>query len=386
MTNPVRVGVCPDFREEGWPSMNRVADALVEHLERDHSGAIAASLVAPPFKRRATRVSSGQIAMNFDRGVNRLWDYPRSVGDLQSAYDVFHVVDHSYSQLVQRLPPSRTVVTCHDLDTFRSLLEPEKEQRSVLFKTMTRHILNGFRRAACVTCDTAAVRDELVGHGVIAHDRIVVVPIGVGDAFSPAADSDADAETSRLVGASSGATQILHVGSTVPRKRIDVLLRIFAGVLHAVPDAHLVRIGGAFTPEQQRLAEELGVARRISVLPTLDDRRLAAAYRRAALVLLPSAREGFGLPVLEAMRCGTPVVASDIPVLREVGGGAAEHCPVDDVDAWVSQSVRLLHERATDPDRWNERRARGRAWASRFSWAAFGDAMTAIYLKLACAA
>lgn len=118
MTARVRVGVCPDFREEGWPSMNRVADALVEHLERDHSDAITASLVAPPFKRRATRMSNGQAARNFDRGVNRLWDYPRAVGDLHSKYDVFHVVDHSYSQLVQHLPPSRTVVTCHDLDTF----------------------------------------------------------------------------------------------------------------------------------------------------------------------------------------------------------------------------------------------------------------------------
>jgi glycosyltransferase involved in cell wall biosynthesis len=386
MTARVRVGVCPDFREEGWPSMNRVADALVEHLERDHADAIAASLVAPPFKRRATRVSNGQAAVNFDRGMNRLWDYPRAVGDLHAKYDVFHVVDHSYSQLVQRLPPSRTVVTCHDLDTFRSLLDPETEQRSVLFKAMTRHILNGFRRAGCVTCDTAAVRDELVGHGLVAENRIVVVPIGVGKAFSEAADRDADTEMPTLTGAPAGAIEVLHVGSTVPRKRIDVLLRIFAGVRRAMPRAHLVRVGGAFTPEQERLAAELGVAPHISVLPALDDRRLAAAYRRAALVLLPSAREGFGLPVLEAMRCGTPVIASDIPVLREVGGGVAEHCPLDDLDAWVNQSVRLLEERKTALDQWNERRARGTAWASRFSWDAFGDAMAAIYTRLACPA
>ena len=71
----------------------------------------------------------------------------------------------------------------------------------------------------------------------------------------------------------------------------------------------------------------------MTVLPFVDRRVLAAVYRRVALLLQTSDREGFGLPVAEAMTCGTPVVASDLPALREVGGPAATYCPVGDVDA-----------------------------------------------------
>src|SRR5262245_26324032 len=197
---PVRVAVCSDFREEGWPSMDRVADRLLASLARDHQEAVAATPVCPPYRRRVSRLLAGQTLANVDRGLNRLVDYPRHVRALKSSYDVFHVVDHSYSQLVHRLPPERTVVTCHDLDTFRSVLKPKEDPRSSLFQAMTRHILSGLQRAHRVTCDTAVVRDELVGRGLAAPERVVVAPVGVGEEFTPAADPDADLDAARLIG------------------------------------------------------------------------------------------------------------------------------------------------------------------------------------------
>ena len=112
---------------------------------------------------------------------------------------------------------------------------------------------------------------------------------------------------------------MLHVGSTIARKRIDTLLRVFAGIRRARPDARLVRVGGPFTAEQRALVRELQLEDAIVVLPFLDRSTLAAVYRQSAVLLLPSEREGFGLPVLEALACGTPVIASDIEALREVG-------------------------------------------------------------------
>ena len=231
---------------------------------------------------------------------------------------MFHIIDHSYSQLAHRLPAGRTIVTCHDLDTFRSLLHPAEEPRSRPYNLMMRHVLAGLRRAAPITCDTATVRAELIEHRLAEPGHVIVAPVAVGPEFSHRPDPEADRAAARLVGAPLEAPVLLHVGSTIPRKRIDVLLRTFAELCAERPQLRLVRVGGPFTGAQAELARQLGVAERIVTPSFLDDRTLAAIYRRATLVLLPSDREGFGLPLVEAMAAGTPVVASD---LATQGGG-----------------------------------------------------------------
>jgi glycosyltransferase involved in cell wall biosynthesis len=382
----LRVAVCADYPEEGWPSMDRVATMLLAQLRRDYAGEIRATAVCPPFKRRAKRLRAGRpggAASMADRLINRLWDYPRHVARLRADHEVFHVVDHSYSQLVHQLPGERTVVTCHDLDTFRSILCPREDRHSGPFRVMTRRILAGFRRAARITCDTAAIRDEIVSFGLVAPDRLVVAPVGVGASFASESDPVADRTAARLTGTREGTTEILHVGSTIPRKRIDVVLRVLAEVGHGMASLQLVRVGGPFTAGQQRLARDLGVDGRISVLDRVDEPTLAALYRRAALVLLPSDREGFGLPLAEALACGTPVLASDIAVLREVGGDAAEYCAPGDVAAWCVGVTALLEERRDRPNDWAARRAIGIARARQFTWEGFARQLTQIYAELA---
>ena len=119
------------------------------------------------------------------------------------------------------------------------------------------------------------------------------------------------------------------------------------------------------------MIQDLGLTGRVSVIGFVDERTLAALYRRAALVLLPSEREGFGLPLLEAMACGTPVVASDLPVLREVGGSAVEYCPVGEIDAWVGAVSALRRRAPARRARWLARRMAGRVRARGFSWSRF---------------
>jgi len=382
---PLRVAILADYKEEGWLSMDRVAEQLKAALDRipSHGAGLVATAVCPPFVRRASRLLSGGGAVNLDRGLNRLIDYPRHASAIAAEYDVFHVVDHSYSQLVHRLPAARTVVTCHDLDTFRSVLQPQDERRGFPFRLMTRHILSGLGRAAVVTCDAATVRDQVVARGIVPADRAVVAPLGVSDAFAPETDSRADREAARLVGAADEAVEILNVGSVVPRKRIDLLLKCCGALRRGGFEVHLVRVGGPFTAEQERLLVEEGLRGHVSVLPPVDDRVLAAVYRRAALVLVPSEREGFGLPVVEALRCGTPVVASDLAVLRDVGEAGVEFCAVGHVTAWEETIGRLLSERHEYPDRWAARRARGLMSATRFTWPAFAAEMAAIYERVA---
>jgi len=367
--------------------MDRVATELLAALARDHANTLLATRVAPPFSRRATRFAAGRVATNVDRGLNRLVDYPAHVGRARDDFDVFHVVDHSYAQLVHRLPAERTIVTCHDLDTFRSILpfeEGDADSRSLVFRAMTRHILAGFQRAAVVTCDTQAVGDELLSAGLVSAERLRVVPVGVSRVFNADPKPEADRRAAAAVPAAASATiEVLHVGSVAERKRIDVLLACCAELRLKVPGLRLVRVGDPLTAAQARTMRSLGLESTVVSIPAVDDEMLAALYRRAALLLMPSAREGFGLPVVEAMACGTPVVASDLPVLREIGGRSVEYCPVGDIGAWSHAIAALLDERIHALEHWTARRAQGVSWARRYSWSQFTDHMASIYLDLA---
>ena len=384
----VRVAVVADMLEERWPSMDLIADMLMERLRSEYRADIDATLIRPRMRPRVWRGPlAGGVGLAFtaDRFANRLWDYPRALRKAAGDFDLFHIVDHSYSQLVHAVPPGRALVTCHDLDTFRSVLDPELEPRSAPFRAMTRHILAGLRKAAHVACDSETTRDALIEKAGIDPARTSVVLNGPHPSCTPHAEPSADVEAARLLGPAGRAPELLHVGSTIARKRIDVLLRVLAAVRRQRPEVRLVRVGGPFTAEQRALVRDLGLERAIVVLPFLDRSTLAAVYRRSALVLLPSEREGFGLPVLEAMACGTPILASDIDALKEVGGGAIEYCAPEDVEAWTRSVLRLLAERQ-DRGAWETRRSAGIERAASFSWSRYTAEVAALYMKVAAAA
>ena len=335
-----RVAIVSDFLEEGWPSMDLVADMLTRELAarpREARERLAVSMMRPRFVARLTRIGgagANRHLFNADRILNRFVDYPRFLRARRNEFDLFHIVDHSYSHLVPVAGPQRAVVTCHDLDTFRSIIEPDSETRSRFYTAMAGRILAGFRMAAAVACVSAATRDEVLRHRLAPAERLTVNPNGVADTFNPRPDAGADREARRLLGPpDAGTLEILHVGSTIARKRIDVALRVFAAIRRELPGVRLIRVGGDFTPPQYQLMDQLGLtADGVRVLPFLSAEVLAAVYRRATLALLPSESEGFGLPVLEAQASGIPVVLSEIPVLRETGGPAATFAAVGDVD------------------------------------------------------
>jgi glycosyltransferase involved in cell wall biosynthesis len=382
----LRVGVVCDLAEERWPSMDLVAEMLLERLPR-YSRRIEAVRLQPPLRRRATALpgaARARAAFTFDRFANRLYDYPRWLRARRDGLDLFHIVDHSYSHLVHALPAARTVVTCHDLDTFRSVLDRDAEPRSAAFRAMTGRILDGFRRAARVTCDSVATRDDILRHGLLPANRLVVIPNGVHPDFTPAPDREADDAARRLLGPPpEGSSELLHVGSTIPRKGVDTLLQAFARILPRRPAAKLIQVGGPLTRAQVGLARRLGVLERVVELPFLERPVLAALYRRSQILLLPSRREGFGLPVVEAMASAAVVVASDLPVLREAAGEAALYCPPDDPAAWAAAVDGLLDERERATAAWAARRQAGVRRAARFSWDDYARRMIELYELLA---
>ena len=380
----LRVAIVADLLEERWPSMDLTADMLLRHLGGGAFPDIEAVRLRPPLVRRLTRVPGlgGRFKADLrDRVINRFWDYPRWLQRFRDDFDVFHVIDHSYAHLVHVLPAARTVVTCHDTDAFLALVEPGRTA-SGLPKALARRIQTGIQKAARVACVSDVTCEDLRRYRLLPDDRMVVVHNGVDPACSPSADEAADRAIERLVGVpNDGTMDLLHVGSTIPRKRVDLLLRIVAAVKEQQPRVRLLKAGGGFTDEQRALLRSLRLEGDVVTLPFLKSTELAALYRRAALVLVTSEREGFGLPVIEAMACGTPVVATDLPVLREVGGDAAVYAALGDVDGWRKAILGLLERRA-DVRLHDADRGKRLAQASRFRWDRHAAAMAAIYREV----
>jgi glycosyltransferase involved in cell wall biosynthesis len=377
---PVRVGVVCDMREEGWHSMDLVADMLLDQLPSVAPDEIIATRLRPPMIRRWTRlpiVGAGGRAQLGDRLTGRLWDYPRWLRPRRGDFDVFHIVDHSYAHLVRALPAERTIVTCNDTDAFEAARGGGASRLDPL-RLLAAHVLDGISRASHVACISEATRQDLIATGRVDPSRTSVVYLGAHPSCTPAPDAKADADIDRQLGARR--FEVLHVSSTIPRKRIDVLLEMFGRFHRNHPDARLVRVGGVLTREQQRLAERLNVTEALVQLPFQERPQLAALYRRASVVVLPSDREGFGLPIVEAMACGTPVIASDIPALREVGGTAAYYAPPGDVSRWVDALEHVRTEQ-TDPDARSRRRAACLRTAEKFDWRRYAEQMAALYLQ-----
>jgi glycosyltransferase involved in cell wall biosynthesis len=380
-----RIAVVSDLLEERWHSMDLVAEILMLGLRTPQARVVDAEQVRPAMVRRLTlipAVGRTNTAQTMDRIINRVWDYGRWLEPRMADFDLFHIVDHSYAHLVTSLPPGCCLVTCHDVDAFAGVL-PGTKAESTMGRVLAGRLLDGLLAARKIVCGSLATRDALIASGVVPESRIAVVPYGIHPSCQPTPDRRADAEASRLLGpADPGCPELLHVGSTIPRKRIDVLLEVFARVRQRHPSARLIRVGGDFTRAQKRQLSRLGLESHVRVLPFLERHVLASLYRRAALVLQPSEREGFGLPVAEAKACGSMVVASDLPPLREVGGEGTAYCPVGDVTAWTETVSELLHERASNSPAWNARSTCGILDARRFDAIEHARLMIDVYREL----
>ncbi|HWX54086.1 MAG TPA: glycosyltransferase family 1 protein [Verrucomicrobiae bacterium] len=379
-----RVGIVCDLLEENWASMDVVGDMLLASLQEGQRAHLVAERLCPPRTRQVPRPDKKFDAGSgiAKRAFHRFVSYPRWLSRRRRQFDLFHVIDHSYAHLVHSLPAERTIVTCHDTDAFRCLTEPARTLRRRVLRRITGRIVSGLQKAAWVICDTDATAGELSAQGWAHSERMSVIHLGAAPVFSPNADMAADREAERLLGPQATEIKLLHVGSTIPRKRIDVLLRVFAEVKKHFPGSVLLRVGGPFTADQQAFARQLGVDASVRVLPFLDARVLAAIYRKSTLLLLPSDSEGFGLPLLEAMACGLPVIASDLPALREVGGDAPLYSAAGDVGDFCRSTLRLIGSAQAQSSEPRQRRSAGLARAAQFSWSRCADEVVKIYEKV----
>lgn len=203
-------------------------------------------------------------------------------------------------------------------------------------------------------------RGEILEWSGLSEERVVNVGNGVGPPFQP----DGERYNPNY-------PYVLYVGNFRPHKNVPRLLAAFRELDH--PELHLL-LTGPPSPELKQQINRLGIRHRTRFLNTPNDNVLAAIYRGARLVVLPSLYEGFGLPALEAMACGVPVVASDRTALPEVVGDAAVLVNPLDVEAIHSAMEQVL----TDPVLWDWLSAAGMARAAQFTWDAVATKVVAV--------
>jgi glycosyltransferase involved in cell wall biosynthesis len=204
-------------------------------------------------------------------------------------------------------------------------------------------------------------------------DHIDVVYPGVDAAYRPYAAEEVD----RFRQEKGYGRYLLHVGTLQPRKNIPLLLEAFAQLQE--PELKLVLIGGKGWLYEEIFArvQALGLSERVHFTGYVPDDELPLWYNAAELLVFPSVYEGFGLPVVEAMACGTPVIAANSASIPEAVGEAGLLFDPHNVAELAEQITAVLH----DPQLSAKMRALGLAHASQFSWERAGRETAVVYRR-----
>jgi glycosyltransferase involved in cell wall biosynthesis len=290
----------------------------------------------------------GEIIRSRISGENRfLWAFGELVASSWHARRVGAALVHSPATLGPAWTTMPTVITIHDMLYWS---HPELMSTPLYTRPVMWMEKRGAANAAHVITDSEVSADEIVRYLNFPRERLHVVPLAAGQ---PTAVGDRG-ETENLVLAS---------GQRRPHKNWDRLIRALPLVDEDVRP-RLVITGGRGEDPLAPVVGETGMERWVELRGWVDDDELADLQRRARALAFPTLAEGFGLPVLEAMSQGLPVLASDLPVLREVGGDAAVW--FDPLD--LTSIAAALHTAATRPDVLADLSRAGLERARLFSW------------------
>ncbi|RIK43564.1 MAG: glycosyltransferase family 1 protein [Chloroflexi bacterium] len=289
-------------------------------------------------------------------------------------------VGHFTNSVAPLLSPCPTVITIHDMTLW---LFPQYHN-SLRLLSMRPFIPMAARRAAAIVAVSRATKQDLVRILRVPPEKVHVIHEAPAASFHPM-DRETALNTMRQSGMAPGMLPdrfALYVGTIEPRKNLVRLLQAFAQLWHGGVVPHkLLFVGQRGWKEEPvfRAVEQLGLQEAVLFLGYVPHETLIALYNLAEALVFPSLYEGFGLPVVEAMACGTPVITSRNGSLGEVTGGAAEFVEPTSTES-IAEALRYV---LNDPDRQAELRQRGLAQSSRFSWEISAKQTQAVYRQVA---
>jgi glycosyltransferase involved in cell wall biosynthesis len=268
----------------------------------------------------------------------------------------------------------KTVVTVHDFinENHNSLMQYE-------FPGFIELKRRSIENADAIVAVSEATKQDILEHTNVEEARIEVVHHGASEAFYSSRPSLEEMEKFRI---SLGIDRPywLYVGQRAGYKNFGTLLQAWTLLSKTTDEeTYLVAIGPfeALEAWQMDLLIKNNLHNRLKILSNVDDRTVHLAFCGTTALVFPSLAEGFGLPLLEAMACGTPVVASDIPVFHEVAGDAAYYFDPHSVDMLVEAMLKIQ-----DPDIIRELVSKGHKHAQMFSWEKAATKITEIYRRL----
>ncbi len=305
----------------------------------------------------------------------RLWhrlQLPLPVEAFTGRVQLFHATDFT---LPPTLPGTRTLLTVHDLSFVRAPETTTPVLKAYLDAVVPRSV----RRATHVLADSQATKDDLVELYGTPPDKITVLLGGVNPEFKPVTDADAR-QAVRARYSLPPNPYIFSVGTVQPRKNYARLIEALATLGPQYADVHLVIAGGRgwLDAPIYQTVRDLGMSERVHFTGFARDEDLPALYSEAVCLAYPSLYEGIGLPVLEAMACGTPVVTSTVSSLPEVAGDAALLVDPYDVQALAGALRHLLDDSALR----ETLIARGVRQAAFFTWERAATQLLAVYWQM----
>jgi len=293
------------------------------------------------------------------------------VGIWREHIDVFHGLDQSGIPLFFRA--GKSVVTIHDVIPLVLPWAFPPRHRWVLATALARIR----KQAEMVIVPSMAAAEDVVRYLQVERERIRVIPLGCEPRFQPIGEPTRAAAMRQRYDLPE--RYILFVGTLEPRKNVRTLLQAFAQVMAETPqdDLTLVVAGGKGWGSEDYLAtvDTLKLRNRVRFAGFVEDDLLPDLYRGALLFVYPSLYEGFGLPVLEAMACGTPVITSNCTSLPEVAGDAALLVDPTRPEALAAAMTSIIY----DGGLCQGLRAKGIARARAFTWNAVAEQTVAIY-------
>ncbi len=357
----MKVALLEVMPQEGFRSIEVYSQRLRKGLADLHS-----DLDTDPVRVQAWSWTDLRVAMPYGRPaslrtlglyLSRWVRYPLALARIRA--DLYHILDNSYAHLALFLPADRTVVTSHG-GTPRSWRQWNPEGPAMrMFDLAFRAML----RAGHIICVSRYAEEELLNDAPQLSGRTHVVYHGVDEHFAPMPETVRVEWRARLLKPGEECL-LLHVGHGAGRKNVEVLYRALALLRARKMPVRLVRIGSLPTPAQARLIKDLGIGSAITHVAHVDNLDLPPYYAAADIFCFPSLYEGFGIPLIEAMACGTPVVCSDLALFHEVCADAAHFTETRSPEPLAEAIAFLLG----DTVRSRAIRGRGLERAKHFTW------------------